>query len=58
LRMSALAWSENTLWPDCSWELRRFFVGAPHSEQGDDIGLRQRRFGTVVEVEAAIGCAG
>src|SRR4029077_20962817 len=38
-------------------ELRGFFVSAAESEQRDDVGFRQGRFGAVVEVEAAAGCA-
>jgi hypothetical protein len=39
-------------------ELRGFIAGAAESEQGDDVGFRQRRFGAVVDVETVIGRAG
>jgi hypothetical protein len=39
-------------------ELRRFSVGAAQGEESDDVRLRQRRLGTVVEVEASVGRTG
>src|SRR5215472_438504 len=38
-------------------QLSRFFLSAPEREQGDDVGFRQRRLGTVSNVEA-VGLAG
>ena len=39
-------------------ELGGLIVGAAESEQGDDVGLRQRRLGAIVHVETVIGRAG